>query len=256
MAWVHCRHQPVANVDAIIFDKDGTLADSRPFLRALAVARAWAATKVLGKPDQDMMTHLLDRFGVTPDGLDPDGLMAVGTRRANQDVVIACLVEDGYSAEGAVALTTQLFTAVDTQMTEKTAQTPPFVGTEALLRRLSQGLIRLGVLSSDSPAYVDQFLTAYGLTPWIMAWRGTGTDDPPKPDPTLLIDLCDALGVNVANTLIVGDSWVDLSLAQGAGAAGFLSVSEAWGRPPVAGADLILWSWDDLWVAEPGQSAP
>ncbi|NJL44809.1 MAG: HAD family hydrolase [Leptolyngbyaceae cyanobacterium SM2_3_12] len=125
---------------------------------------------------------------------------------------------------------------------------PPFAGTAVLLQRLGQSPIKIGLLSSDSTAQVGMFLDHYGLTNWFQAWRGTEPEDIPKPEPALLYQLCDRLQVNVSRTIVVGDSWVDLSLAQRAGAAAFLSVSEAWGRTPVAGATLILRHWDDLTV--------
>ncbi|MEB3291389.1 MAG: HAD-IA family hydrolase, partial [Leptolyngbya sp.] len=133
----------------------------------------------------------------------------------------------------------------DQDLNPKTRYTPPFPGTAAMLQRLSQAGVKLGVLSSDSPAHVEDFLTHYGLRPWINDWQGTAPEDPPKPDPALLHRLCERLGVAVAHTVIVGDSWADAALANNAGIA-FISVSEAWGRPPVAGSSLILTAWEDL----------
>ena len=37
---ITCKHRIFNNIDAIIFDKDGTLADSENFLRELAFKRA------------------------------------------------------------------------------------------------------------------------------------------------------------------------------------------------------------------------
>ncbi|MGB3200169.1 MAG: HAD family hydrolase [Nodosilinea sp.] len=245
MVWVQCGQQRIANVDAIVFDKDGTLANSHPLLHRTALARAEACATAAGASD-DIVQALLNCFGVTPQGLDPDGLMAAGTREANRQGAVEVLVQAGYPRDKMAALVAECFAAVNTARNGKAAYTPPFEGTAAMLERLHQSPLRLGVLSSDSPAYVEEFLTHYDLKPWVHDWRGTGPEDPPKPDPTLLFELCDRLGVQVSNTLVVGDSWADLALAEQAEAAGFISVSEPWGRHPLPGATLVINHWDDL----------
>ena len=250
MVKVRCGQQWIADVEAIVFDKDGTLADSHRLLHHTAVARAEACAAAVGAGDALVRT-LLDCFGVTASGIDPDGLMAAGTREANRQGAIAVLVQAGHPAEKATELVAECFAAVNAARQGKAAQTPPFAGTAAMLQRLHQSPLKIGVLSSDSPAYVEDFLSYYDLMPWVHGWQGTGPADPPKPDPTLLRGLCDRLQVSVAHTLIVGDSWADFALAEQAGAAGFISVSEPWGRSPVAGASLVLSHWDDLAVIMP-----
>ncbi|WP_169611787.1 HAD-IA family hydrolase [Nodosilinea sp. P-1105] len=251
MTQVRCQQQLIAPVAAIIFDKDGTLADSREFLRQLAIARAETITQsVVGNlplGPSALIEMLLARVGVTADGLAPDGLMAVGTRQANVDAAIAVLTQAGYPVDQAFELVNQAFFQVDQQSQGKAAYTPPYEGTKELLQRLKHSAIQVGVLSSDSSAYVKEFLDHYGLTPWVDQWQGTDAGDLPKPDPTLFYGLCDRLQVNPSHTIIVGDSWVDRSLAVHGGAT-FLSVSEPWGRSPVPGAHLVLHTWDDLQV--------
>lgn len=247
MVGVQCGQQQIANVEAIVFDKDGTLANSHHLLQRTALARAEACAAAAGAGD-DLIQALLACFGVSAHGIDPDGLMAAGTREANKQGAVTVLVKTGYPPEQAKVLVADCFAAVNAARNGKAAYTPPFEGTAAMLKRLSQNSLKIGVLSSDSPAYVEEFLTYYELLPWVDEWQGTGLADPPKPDPTLLRVVCDRLKVSVARTLIVGDSWADFALAEQAGAAGFISVSEPWGRSPVTGATLVLNQWDDLVV--------
>lgn len=253
MAQVRCQQQLIAPIAAIIFDKDGTLADSRECLRQLAIARAEMITQsVVGSLPlwpSALIEMLLVRVGVKAGGLDPDGLMAVGTRQANVDAATAVLTQAGYPMNQAFELVVQAFVQVDQQRQGKAVSTPPYGGTQGLLQRLKHSVIQVGVLSSDSSAYVKEFLDHYGLTPWVDQWQGTDAGDAPKPDPTLFYGLCDRLQVIPSHTIIVGDSWVDRSLAIHGGAT-FISVSEPWGRSPVPGANLVLHSWDDLQVDE------
>ncbi|WP_017298065.1 HAD family hydrolase [Nodosilinea nodulosa] len=247
MVWVRCGQQWIADIDAIVFDKDGTLADSHQLLQRTALARAEACAAAAEAGDA-IVQALLTCFGVSFDGIDPDGLMAAGTREANRQGAIAVLVNAGYPLEKATAWVVDGFAAVNAARSGKAAYTPPFDSTAAMLERLHHSPLKMGVLSSDSTAYVEEFLSHYGLLDWVDQWRGTEPTDPPKPDPTLLRDMCDRLGVPVARTLVVGDSWADQALAEQAEAAGFVSVSKFWGRSPVPGATLVLSNWDDLEV--------
>ncbi|WP_035990673.1 HAD family hydrolase [Leptolyngbya sp. KIOST-1] len=250
MVHVRCGPHLITDIEAIVFDKDGTLADSRGLLQRTAIARAEACAAAVGGGD-DLVQVLLGCFGVSAQGIDPDGLMAAGTREANREGAVAVLVEAGYAAEKVQAVVAECFAAVNQARNGKAVYTPPFAGTAAMLERLHHSPLKIGVLSSDSPAYVEEFLRYYDLTPWVAVGRGTAPGEPPKPDPTLLVQVCDRLAVPVTRTLIVGDSWADLALAEQAGAAGFISVSAPWGRQPVAKATLVLSQWADLTV-EPG----
>ncbi len=247
MVQIRCGQHLIADIEAIVFDKDGTLADSRGLLQRTAIARAEAISTAVGAGD-DLMQALLACFGVSAHSIDPDGLMAAGTREANRQGAVAVLLQAGYAAEKVTDLVAECFAAVNAARNGKAVCTPPFAGTAAMLERLHHSPLKIGVLSSDSPAYVEEFLSYYDLVPWVEAWRGTAPGEPPKPDPTLLEEVCDRLEVSVRHTLIVGDSWADFALAEQAGAAGFISVSEPWGRSPVPGASLVLPQWSDLAV--------
>jgi phosphoglycolate phosphatase len=244
-----CQQQRIAAVEAIIFDKDGTLADSRAFIQRLAIARAEACTRLaLGHRSPGMVDALLGAVGISSGVMDADGLMATGTRQANGAAMAAVLRELGYAQEQVTAWVHQALELADQVCAQKTHHTPPYGGTERLLQRLHLAPVKVGVLSSDSSVYVQDFLAHYGLRRWVDDCQGTDPGDPAKPDPALLYGLCDRLGVNPHHTVIVGDSWADLQLAERARAV-FISVSEAWGRSPVPGSSLVLGSWDDLQVA-------
>jgi phosphoglycolate phosphatase len=234
----------------IIFDKDGTLADSRPFLRQLAMARAQACVDGIapGSSDQAfaLYTCLCQTFGVTADGLDPDGLMAVDTRSANERAAIAEVVALGADPVWAQGLIPRLFAQVDRALAPKVAQTPPFPGTREMLSQLNLRPLKVGILSSDSSPQVKDFLAYYGFEDLVQAWRGTDAGDRPKPEPELFWQLCDRLQVDTRQTLMVGDSQADLEVARNAGAAGFVSVAQGWGRAPVPGADDRIQDWKDL----------
>jgi len=237
-------------IAAILFDKDGTLADAGPFLRQLAISRARACAEALFRPSsvqaQEYYNALCVAFGVIEAGLDPNRLMAVGTRTANEQSAVELFMAMGGTEDEAKRLVPESFMAVDSAVTLKAAQTPPFAGTEAMLLELRQSSIKVGILSSDSTAHVMEFLHYYGFTRYVDEWRGTEPGEKAKPHPELFWELCDRLRVNPQQTLMVGDSWADLEVANNAGAAAFVSVGEPWGRSSVPGADLVIANWGDL----------
>ena len=235
-----------------MFDKDGTLADSHNFLWRLACLRVECCVGLLRSqgtdPPTDRVQVLRSSLGMGASSLDPEGLMATATRLANQQAVVAWLLEAAYPEEAVVDRVAECFQRADRQLWPKAHHTPPFPGTAALLEHLAQGGVPVGVLSSDSHANVGEFLTHYGVAHCVQSWRGTEAGEPAKPDPSLFNHLCSDLGVHPHHTLVVGDSRVDFDLAQQAGAAGFISVSQAWGRPPVRGAEWVVYAWQDLQV--------
>ena len=81
------------NIEAVIFDKDGTLEDSQSYLRELGIKRARlidAQIPGIGEP-------LLMAFGMQNNQLDPAGLMAVGSRHENEIAAAAYIAETGRS---------------------------------------------------------------------------------------------------------------------------------------------------------------
>lgn len=235
-----------------MFDKDGTLADSHPFLWQLACLRVDLCTDLLRSQGAEVTTEqvqaLRSSLGMGTSRLDPEGLMATATRLANQQSVVNWLLEAAYPEQGVMDRVAECFQRADRQLWPKVHYTPPFPGTAALLDHLAQGGVPIGVLSSDSQANVEGFLTHYRMASYVQAWRGTEAGELPKPNPSLFYQLCDQLGVKPCHTLVVGDSRVDYDLAQQGGAAGFISVSAAWGRPAVVGAEWVIHTWQDLQV--------
>lgn len=240
-----CGKLKIAGVQAIIFDKDGTLADSRPFLLQLAQRRAWHVAAMVQKPSSICPETVMAALGCSPTTIDPEGLMAVGSRQENLTVAAGYLAQSGYSWLQALTAAKTAFERADGDFGNKAANTPLYPDTVAMLNRLSPPLT-LALLSGDAPNYVEEFLEVYGLRRFFTCWRGTAPADSPKPNPNLLLQMCHQLKISPAHSVVIGDSSVDQQMAQRAEAKAFISVSAPWGSPPVPAADAILKSWQEL----------
>jgi phosphoglycolate phosphatase len=176
-------------VDLIVFDLDGTLADSLPDLTK-------AANYALGR---------LDLPGRSPE--EVRGMIGGGERKfmerlvgpAHQDLVDNCLefYLDHYSQH--CGDLTRLYPEV--------AET---------LESLA-GLKVLAVLSNKLQRLTEAVLKAMGIAACFQARRGGGAGLPLKPAAAPLLALMRDLGVEPGRTLMVGDKPADVNTGRGAG---------------------------------------
>lgn len=236
MPVIECGARQFEAIEAIIFDKDGTLCDSAEYLRNLAQRRARRLdARVPGVGDP-----LLLAFGVERNVLNPDGLLNVGTRQENEIAAAAYLAETGLGWLEAVRLAVEGFKEAEEQFS-RLQYAPIFSDTIPTLEKLHRAGLKLAILSSDTTNNVEQFSAHYRLGEWVQVTQGADGLAQVKPDPTVFWQLCKRLGVSPQATLIVGDSPVDIALARRGAAAGAIAVAR--GASPVealAEADCVL----------------
>ena len=231
---IQCGQTGFPKIAAILWDKDGTLADSHGFLQELAHQRS----HLLNQPVPGIYDDLMAAFGCADGRYDPAGLMAVGTRYENEVAAAAYVAATGKSWTEALALAQSAFAESDRSVARKAAFTPPFPQIPQLLQQGHQQGLKMAVLSGDTTANIQDFLDCYGLAETV-AW-GAGSEAPPvKPDPQMVWTACERLGVAPENCLVIGDSGLDEQLARRGECAGFVSVT--WGgSPAIATADAVL----------------
>ena len=201
---------------ALIFDLDGTLADTAPDL--LGATNAVLAAR--GRPLLDL-AHLRHMVGFGARALIAQALEASGTP-VTEDQMPA-LVEiflDHYRAH--IADGTRLF--------------PGVPETLAALKRRGA---RLGVLTNKPQELTDRLLPLLGLDGLFAAVYGAGRKSYTKPDPRIFHEVVADCGG--APGVMIGDSITDLNTARAAGAPCILF---SYGFTPVPaaqlGADLVL----------------
>jgi phosphoglycolate phosphatase len=204
----------------LIFDLDGTLADTSPDL--LGATNAVLAARGRPRLDLDHLRHMVG-FGAV--ALISQAMAASGAPVADGDM--PALVEiflDHYRRH--IADGTRLFPDV--------AET---------LAALKQEGARLGVLTNKPQELTDLLLPRLGLVDLFSAVYGAGRKPYAKPDPRIfhdiVMDLSGPAGKGPA--VMIGDSITDLNTARAAGAPCILM---SYGFTPVAaselGADLVL----------------
>ena len=190
---------------AIIFDLDGTLADSTGCVvhAAQMVGQMHGLRTVtdaeirhrIGEPLGPMLAAL---FGV-------------------EGELLQRLVKD-YSAayvEGAATM-------------EK-----PFAGTLSMLQALRADGRRLAIATGKSQNGAENATTRMGLAPYFDAIHGIIPGTPGKPDPAVLQRAMASLGVEANRALMIGDTTFDLDLSS---AIGVDAVAVSWG---VHSVDLL-----------------
>lgn len=243
MATIECRGVKFPNIEAIIFDKDGTLEDTADFLRNKGQKRARmidAQIPGVGEP-------LLMAYGIESGKLDPTGLMAVGSRRENEIASAAYVAETGRGWLESLEIVRRAFDEADAAL-KNSSPSPMFTGTKEVLKFLSDGGLKLGILSADTTENVRRFVCHYELEPYIQLQMGVDAGVS-KPDPSLFLAACRTLAVEPSSVLMVGDSPMDIQMARNAQAAGCIGIS--WGKSAAShlkGADVIISQLNEIFI--------
>ena len=233
---IACQNFKFDNIAAIIFDKDGTLENSRTYWRLVGSERARlidAQIPGVGEP-------LMMAFGILDDNLDPQGLMAVGSRIENEIAAAAYIAETGRSWHESRKIAQSAFTEVaESKYLAKTPQSAPIYDdvTKTLELLHNKGL-KIGILSADSTTAVREFVANHQLEAQIQTCLGTDGEIS-KPNPQLFWQVCENLGVVPENALMVGDADIDMLMAKRAKAAGAIGICR-YQNLTIASADVQI----------------
>jgi phosphoglycolate phosphatase len=238
---IQCRNVNFKNIQAIFFDKNGTLEDSEIYLRSLGQKAARlidAQIPGIGEP-------LLMAFGINGDILDHAGLIAVASRRETEVAAAAYIAETGRGWFESLKIARQALDEAEKYV--NTTPAPLFPGVLAVLQSLCVAGIKVGILSAATTAEVQDFVARYQLSDYIQAQIGVD-DGLSKPDPALFIQACQVLGVEPNTTLMVGDSVGDMQMARNAKAAGCIGITWVGKSDNVKGADVVINQLDEMQI--------
>jgi phosphoglycolate phosphatase len=239
---IKCKNLTFSNIQAILFDKNGTLEDSESYLRTLGQK----ATRIIDAQIPGIGEPLLMAFGINSNILDPAGLISVASRQETEIAAAAYIAETGKGWFESLKIARQALEEAD-QYVKKTPS-PLFVGSLQVLQSLSVAGLKLGILSAATTQDVEKFVTTHQLRDFLQLEMGVDSG-PSKPDPALFLAACQALGVAPEATLMVGDSIGDMQMARYAKAAGCIGITWIDNPDHVKGADVVINQLDEIQVS-------
>lgn len=212
------------------------MAISEPFLQQLGQCRL----QLLAAAYPQISSRLACAFGLNAQGVNPSGLLAVGSRQANEIAAATYLAEMGQDWVESWQWVRSIFAEADRLVPDKAGRTPLVPGGRELLQSLTQAGVKVGIVSSDTTVNVAAFIEAHNLNSMVQVAIGCDQGFT-KPDPALLTYAAQQLGVPLSATLMIGDSAADTLMARSAGVAGAIGVTWGWRNPVhVPSADVVL----------------
>ena len=204
--------------DLVIFDLDGTLADTAPDI-AFALNRTLEGAGLAALPIETVI-------GYVGDGAAKLIERALPAER--RDLDLARLFESFLAIYEARP-------CVDSRL---------YPGIEALLQALTRAGVATAVLTNKAGSLARALVQALLPSHRFEAVIGDRDGYPRKPDPTAAFALLERTGTVPVRTVVVGDGLPDLRLAQALGAR---SLAAAWGYTPRASlaAESPNWIADD-----------
>ena len=211
-------------IKAVIFDLDGTLADTLDSIKH----GINLTMETLGYPlstREDIRAHINH-----------------GARNLVRLSLPTAIQNDEEKVNEAYALYNEMYKKVYLEV-EK-----PYEGIVQMLKGLNQKGIKISVLSNKQDPFVVGICNKLLPNGIATEYRGQRVGAPTKPDPTVPLEICAMMGVKPCECAFVGDSDVDMITAKNAG---FYAIGVSWGFRPEEmlrqnGADAIAQSARDI----------
>lgn len=196
-------HEPAKRYRLLVFDWDGTLADSTSHI-AGAIQQTCRDLGVPA-PDDRSARHVIGLGHRDALGLVAPTLPAADIARFSERYRAHYLAGD--------------------------ADIPLFEGVREMLDELDRRGLLLGVATGKTRAGLARAMAQHGIAHRFTASR-CADETFPKPHPEMLLSLIDLAGVTAEETLMIGDTTHDLDLARNAGVS---AVAVAYGAHPATG---------------------
>ncbi len=187
------------SLQAVLFDLDGTLADSAPDLVAA------------------LETLCIEIGHVAPDGIAVSRVVSAGGK-----AILRC----GLPEFGETRIEELLPRYLELYSARENASTRLYEGIDEILRDLEARGIAWGVVTNKAGWLATPMIDQLGLKLRCGVMVAGDTLPRRKPDPDPVLHACDLLGVAPARTLFVGDDLRDIEAGR---AAGTRTIAAAWG---------------------------
>ncbi|QUS59378.1 HAD family hydrolase [Synechocystis sp. PCC 7338] len=240
MANITVQNKTFTQIQALIFDKDGTLENSKIYLEKLTVARLALLEQEI--PASNFGDRLAEAFGFNRGSaqLDPGGLMAVGSRRDNIIAAASYIAEQGHGWFQSLEMANQCFDQADRQIVANADTCPMFPTVVNCLQKWRNQGVKIAILSAARQRSVERFIADHQLQNLVDVAKGSD-QGLSKPNPALYLLTCRELNVKPAHTLMIGDAQGDITMAKGANAQGAIAIHwPGYPKGNLQGADVTI----------------
>ena len=201
-------------IEAIIFDKDGTLMDFDAFWLNVTIK---ALTDVLSYtllPDIPL-NDILEPFGVHNGITSIEGVVCKGTYAQMGEIVYNILKSHGY--EGTLPDTVKLVEDMYVKNADVGEILPTCENLLQTLQTLKERGLKLAVVTTDNREMTVKCLDTLGVTQYFDAIYTDDGTFPTKPSPASGDAFCKRFGLKKESVLMVGDTMTDVEFSQNAG---------------------------------------
>ena len=238
------------NIDLIIFDKDGTLIDVHYYWCGMIELRAEKLSKdYVGVFNQQAVRQeLMSNMGIDLHTRKIKTEGPVGVKPREFIIKICYQTLKKYCESITVDQISSTFQAIDEcSKQDLAALVKPLRGVEDLLLFLEKKNIKIAIATVDLTSRAKLAMDSIGLVNYFDYIVGSDLVKKSKPSPDLVNYICDKMLVDKNRVIVVGDSIVDLEMAESAGV-GFIGVKTGLHSPEFLSGSKILV--DDLTYIE------
>jgi len=218
-------------IDAIVFDKDGTLIDLDHFwcTRARLGLSALASLAGRGLTLEQALHHSIG-YDAQRDRAIPDGPLAVTTMSKLYTILAAILYQHGFRWEEAERMVLAAF-APPMVAPPAAEQIRPLADVASLFSGWNRAGLKIAVATSDDRAITMPTLAFLGVSDLVDAVVCGDDDLPNKPAPDAMIHLCELMAISPSKVMMVGDTISDMVFGRNAAVACCVGITDPNGDP-------------------------
>ena len=233
----------------IIFDKDGTLIDFTATWVPLIRKRVAFLLKKL-EENKGLEAFLLKSWGIdsVSGKVDPRGPCPVSPRSDEIVIGTMALYQHGYPWDESKQWVTEAFDEADADGNWR-EKVVPIKGIQRFLSGLKRDGFHTALATNDERKDTEAILNHLGMDGLFDVVLCSGEVNPAKPHPETIFTICRKLSVDPHETVMVGDSVIDMMMGKRAGVALTVGILEGGVTPREElkkVADLVVDSIQDL----------
>lgn len=203
----------------IIFDKDGTLTDFSKIWIPLTKKRiACIIEEVNGS--KELGDSLMRAWGVdsSTDYIDPRGPCVSAPHSEEILIAATVLYQNGYPWNEAKQAVERALERADS-LRDYRRDLKPVMGMKDTLKRLKDRGLLLALATCDLRDQTEEILRILGIAHLFDSILSAEEVSHPKPHPQMVLTICKQLNIPPAETILVGDTEVDMAMGKKAGIA-------------------------------------